>query len=199
MLAIPIYRSKSTPSKDTKRLWMTFVVVLTMVMAAIAVVAAEARAGSFSDGFPKQVLMKGETKLQDGNFYYGTWNWYEAGEWNKVHADGFGGFPRADTVRAGSRLHIKTNKPERPAVFRIRAYYEEPEQWSTPTEKGRLLDTTLRRVERDGKTVGWNVFFRVREPDRHYYLETSARWERVPDTHISYGMSHENFHVKTTD
>jgi hypothetical protein len=173
-------------------------IIATMALAGIAIVAAEARAGSFSDGFPKQVLMNGATVLQDGSFYYGTWNSYEAGEWNQVHADGIGGFPQADTVRAGSRLHIKTNKPERPASFRIRAY-KQVGQFSTPIGTGRLLNTNFRRIQRDGQTVGWNVFFRVNEPNRHYYLETGGRWEREPGTHISYGNSHENFHVKTTD
>ena len=96
------------------------------------------------------------------------------------------GFPRADVVGAGSKLHIRLNKPQRPAAFRIRAY-KEVDRWSNPIGTGRLLNTTFRRVERDGKTVGWDVFFRVNGPNRHYYLQTSGRWERVPDTHISYG------------
>jgi hypothetical protein len=191
--------SMYTTTKKTASRTSVFVMMIAMMaLASIVIVAAEARAGSYSDRFPKQVLMKGTTVLQDGNFYYGTWNWYEAGEWNRVHADGLGGFPRADTLRAGSRLHIKINKPERPTSFRIRAY-KKVDQFSTPIGQGRLLNTTFRRIERDGKTVGWNVFFRVNEPNRHYYLETGGRWERVPDTHISYGNSHENFHIKTTD
>jgi hypothetical protein len=125
----------------------------TMALASIAIVAAQAHAGSFSDECPKQVLMKSATVLQHGRLYYGSWHWYEAGEWNRVDADGLGGFPRADAVRAGSRLHIRTNKPERPASFRIRAY-KKVDQFSTPIGTGRLLNTTFRRVERDGKTVG---------------------------------------------
>ena len=188
----------TTMKKVGSRAVMLVMMFTAMALAGIAIVVAEARAGSFSDEFPKQILMKGATVLQDGNFYYGTWNSYEAGEWNEVHADGFGGFPRADTVRAGSRLHIKTNKPERPASFRIRAY-KQVGQFSTPIGTGRLLNTTFRRIERDDKKVGWNVFFRVNEPNRHYYLEAGGRWERVPGTHISYGNSHENFHIKTTE
>jgi hypothetical protein len=184
--------------KTGSRTLVVVVVVATTALASMAIVAAEARAGSSSDGFPKLVLMQCETELQGRQFYYGTWNQYKAGEWNKVYADGIGGFPQADTVRAGSRLHIKINKPERPASFKIRSY-RRVDQFSNPIGTRRLLDTTLRRVEREGKTVGWKVFFRVNEPDRHYYLETSGRWERVPGTHISYGHSHENYHVKTTE
>jgi hypothetical protein len=42
-------------------------------------------------------------------------------------------------------------------------------------------------VERGGKTIAWDVFFRVNRPDRHYYLDLSTAWERVPGTHDSYG------------
>ena len=190
-----------TTTKTTgSRTLVLVVMVATIALASMAIVAAEARAqaGSFSDEFPKLVLKKGETKLQAGRFYYGTWNWYEAGEWNRVHADGIGGFPQAETVRAGSRLHIKINKPERPANFSIRAY-RRVDQFSNPIGTGKLLNTTLRPVEREGKTVGWKVFFRVNEADRHFYLETGWRWERVPGTHISHGHTHENYHVKTTE
>jgi hypothetical protein len=187
-----------TAKKTGSRTLVLVVMVAAMALASMAIVAAEARAGSFSDGFPRQVLMKGATVLQHGRFYYGSWHWYEAGEWNRVDADGLGGFPRADAVRAGSRLHIRTNKPERPAAFRIRAY-RRVDQFSNPIGTGRLLNTTFRHIERDGKTVGWDVFFRVNGSNRHYYLETYGRWERVPGTHISYGNSHENFHVKTTE
>jgi hypothetical protein len=188
----------ATTKRTGRRALVLVMTATTMALASIAIVAAQAHAGSFSDEFPKTVLMKGATVLQHGRFYYGSWHWYEAGEWNRVDADGLGGFPRADAVRAGSRLHIKINKPERPANFSIRAY-RKVDQFSNPIGTGRLLNTTFRRVERDGKTVGWDVFFRVNGPNRHYYLETGGRWERVPSTHISYGNSHENFHIKTTD
>jgi hypothetical protein len=188
----------TTTKKTASRPLVLVVMVATMVLAGIAIVAAEAQAGSFSDGFPKQVLMKGTTVLQEGNFYYGSWHWYEAGEWNRVDADGILDYPRADTVRAGSKLHIKINKPERPAAFRIRAY-KKVDRFSNPIGTGRLLNTTFRRVERDGETVGWNVFFRVNEPNRNYYLKTYGRWARVPGTHISYGDESRLYHLKTTE
>ncbi len=59
VLATPTYRSRVTPWTHTGRLWLTFMLVLAMEMAAIAVVAAAAQAGSFSEGFPNSVLMKG--------------------------------------------------------------------------------------------------------------------------------------------
>jgi hypothetical protein len=192
--------TRRLPQHDTqfRKPWrMSFIMVmLAIALASAGVVAAEAHAaGSFSDEFPKTVLKKGRTVLQSGRFYYGTWHSYDAGGWSVVHADGIGGFPAADLVRAGSRFHIKIIKPERPDVFRIIAY-KRVEQ-GQPLGEGRHLATTFRRVERDGKTVAWNVFFRVKQPDRHYYLETFGRWERVPGTHISFGSSVRNFHLKT--
>lgn len=177
---------------------MTLVLVLAMALASIAVVAAEARAGSHRDGFPKTVLMEGRTELQEGRFYYGTWHRYVAGEWYTVHADGIGGFPRADVVGVDSKLRIKIDKPQRPERFAVRAYARLG-RFGIPEGEGERLDTTLRRVERDGRTAGWNVVFHVEEPDRHYYLETRGRWERVPDSRISFGSVARNFHVKTTD
>src|SRR5918998_4003534 len=127
----------TTTKKTGTRTLVLVVMVATIALAGMAIVAAEARAGSSSDEFPRMVLMKGEPKLQGGRFYYGTWNWYKAGEWNKVHADGIGGFPQADTVGAGSRLHIKVNKPERPASFKIRSY-KEVDRFSNPVGTGQL-------------------------------------------------------------
>lgn len=198
MSALSTYRSRSAPKKRTGQLWMSIVLVLALALAAISVVAAEAQAGSFSDEFPKQVLMKGKTQLQDGYLNYGGWHWYEDGQWQEVYAD-YGPWPHAVVVKSGSRLHIKINKPERPAIYRIKAYKQDAENPGWPIGKGRLLNTTFGRVERDGKTVGWNVFFRVNRPDRHYYLETYGRWARVPGTHISYGDESLHYHVKTTE
>jgi hypothetical protein len=188
----------TTTMKIGSRSLALVVLVATMALAGIAIVAAEAHAGSYSDKFPKQVLLKGDTVRQDGYFYYGTWNWYEAGEWEKVAADGTYDYPRADTVRAGSKLRIRINKPERPAAFRIRAY-KEVDRFSNPIGTGRLLDTTFGRLERDGKTVAWNVYFRVNRSGRHYYLETRGQWARVASTHISYGHESLHYHIKTTE
>jgi len=188
----------TTTKKTGSRALVLVVMVATMALAGTVIVAAEAQAGSYSDKFSKQDLIKDKTVLQDGYFYYGTWNWYAADEWERVHADGTYDYPRADTVRARSKLRIKIDKPERPAAFRIRAY-KEVDRFSNPIGTGRLLNTTFGRVERNGKTVGWNVFFRVNRPGRHYYLETYGQWARVPGTHISYGQESLHYHLKTIE
>jgi hypothetical protein len=141
------------------------------LLAALAVFAAEARAGSFDSRPPKAVLMKGATVLQADQRGSFCWSFYDegGGNWKYLCADTTYMFPRAhDFLRAGTRLHIRLGKPQRPEKFMITAYegFDKGQTW--PIGKGRRLDTNLRRVERDGKTVAWNVFFRVNEPDRHY-------------------------------
>lgn len=199
MLKTAAHRIGSPPKKTkAKRLWVSVVMVLAMALAGIAVVATEAQAGSFSDRAPHPALMKGQKVLQHGKFNYSGWNWYEAGKWNLVYADGLGNYPRDGVlVRAGSRLHLKINKPEKPAIFKVIAYRNDREHPGWPLGEGRSLDTTLRPMKRDDKTVGWNAYFYVNRSDHHYLLETQGIWEEVPGTHISYGEDSMHYHVKT--
>ena len=171
-------------------------------LATLAVFAAEARASEASFGRypPNAVLMKGDTAIQKGLGGSTCWSY-----WNEAKDSGVGYcadtlymFPRSGaSLRAGTRLHIRLGKPERPEDFTITAYkgFDKEEKW--PIGKGRRLDTNLRPVERDGKTVAWNVFFRVNEPGRDYYLDTFALWKQVPNTHISSGDATYFFHVRT--
>ena len=91
-----------------------------------------------------------------------------------------GTYPKAAVVGAGRRLHVRLRKPERPSSLSIYAS-------RTKFGQARRLERTLRPVEQDGKTVGWEAYFRVDQPDRHYYIDVYPVWERVPGTHISYG------------
>jgi hypothetical protein len=183
-----------SPTK-IKRLWLWVVLILAVMLASSAVVAASAQAGSFNHYRPNLVLMKGKTELQNGRIWTSTWHYYQRG-WVGAIGDGFYSFPQADLVRAGSNLHIRLNKPQRPERFRITAY-KNVDKNKFPIGDGQRLDASLKRVKRDGKTVAWNAFFRLNKPERHYYLETHGVWKRVPGTHISYGDAFWNFHVKT--
>ena len=142
--------------------------------------------------------MKGATVLQTSSA--GTFCWYY-GPYDDVLCDddpAFYSFPRADGfLKAGTRLHIRLAKPERPEVLTITAYRGFDKKRKLPIGERRELVRTFGRVERDGKTVGWDVFFRVNRPGRHYYLDTGGFWEEVPGTRISYGDASYSFHVKT--
>ena len=188
----------SVPMKKTKRVWLSAILALAVALTGIALVAAEAKAGSFDHRPPNAVLMKGSQALQEAKVGSNCWNYYDGG-WLGRCVDKLYSFPRAEVVRADSRLHIKIAKPQRPERFAIYSYkgFDREQMW--PIGQARRLDTTLRRVERDGKTVAWNVFFRVDQPDRHYYLDTFGMWKEVPGTHISYGDVSWTFHVKTAD
>ena len=63
---------------------------------------------------------------------------------------------------------------------------------------GRPLPKNLRRVERNGKTVAWDIVFRVVRPERDRYLGVDVVWDQVPGTHSSYGDMSWGFHVKTS-
>ena len=184
MSALSTYRSNSTPNKRTKRLLMYFVLVLAIALSTVTVVATQAQAIRLFD----PVLMKGHTVLQHGGFAYGTSHVYKNGSWNTYYADGLGEYPSAAVVGAGRKLHIRLNKAQRPDRFTIKDH-----------ETGRHLKTTLRRVQRDGKTVAWDVYFRVNRPNHNYYLDTRGVWKHVPGTHTSYGYYVHLFHVKTTE
>jgi len=97
-------------------------------------------------------------------------------------------------VHAGSTLHIRINHARRPDKVQLL-------EGLKPSNKafgwGRPLDYTLRRYRPDDATVAWDVFFRVSQPDRHYYLQIWTEWDRVPGKHKSYGDSGRFFHVKT--
>jgi hypothetical protein len=193
----------ATTKKTGRRALVLVVLGTTMAFAAMAAVGAEVRAGSFDQGPPRAVLMKSTNVLQEQTAELSEWTywdtyWDEDGQWITWYPEALEGeFPRADVVGAGRRLHIRLNKPQRPEFFTIDAYRRVEQDGFPTVGEGRRLNTTFRSVERDGKTVGWNVFFRVNQPDRHYYLEALGSWKEVPGTHISHGHALYLFHVKT--
>jgi hypothetical protein len=129
--------------------------------------------------------MKYKTVIQARQAVYAHWFYYDEEDgWVEYYygsGDYFNGiYPEAAVVGAGRRLHVRLRKPERPSSLKI---------YASRTKDGpeRRLQRTLRPVEQDGKTVGWEAFFRVGRPDSHYYIDVHSMWEEVPGTHISYG------------
>ena len=144
---------------------------------------------------PKAVLMKGDTAIQEGLRGSPCWSyWSKTGHhWNSYCADvGYAKksdlYPRqAVPVPAGSTLRIRLYKPQRPdSIELVQGFKNNPRAaWGW----GRPLPNSLRRVERNGKTVAWDIVFRVVRPDRHRYLGVEVLWEQVPGTHSSSGDS----------
>jgi hypothetical protein len=199
----------TVPSKPRRTASWGWAFLLTLVAVALAAALgvvslplAQAASSSYDDDPPSKVLMKGSTVLQKGRMGSHCWSYYDDGRPVGYCADYVYNFPRrAVLLRAGSTLHIRIDKPQRPDRVQVVAYpgldRKNPAPTAAPIGKGRRLDTTLRGVQRDGKTVAWDVFFRVSQPERHYYLDTRVVWERVPGTRISYGDLSWTFRVKT--
>jgi hypothetical protein len=173
--------------KDRRALVSAAALAVATALAALAIFAAQARAGSFAKGPPQAVLMKGSYVIQVRRVEAAHWYFYERGRWVETHIDGFDfSYPKAEAVKAGRLLTVRLGKPQRPSTVGITAY---PRLDANGDHAGHAqqLKPTLARVERGGKTIAWDVFFRVNRPDRHYYLDLSTAWERVPGTHDSYG------------
>jgi len=191
-----------------------------LLFAALAVFAAEARAGSLDSEPPKAVLMKYKTVLQTAYAASGTWHYYKPlangypGGFGYTIYDNFGffSFSKPDEVGAGRRLHARFDKPERPNFVEVNAWPRAKKAKGCGgckrfSGQKRQLEHTLRPVKQDGKTVGWDIFFRVNKPGRHYYLRVTSGWKRdlrvssgwkqVPGKHASYGRMAYALHVKT--
>jgi hypothetical protein len=130
---------------------------------------------------PDAVLKEEARKLQEGHLVSYCWG--------VTCADGFSRYPAAVRVDAGSRLHIRLYENERPDRVSLKSSPSPDGQW-------RRIDTALRRVERGGETVGWDVSFRVNRPDRHYYLDVFGIWKSDAGGR-AYGDAYWEFHVKT--
>lgn len=126
---------------------------------------------SYHQSPPNEVLMKGPTVLQKERMGSSCWNYYnseeECGGWASLCADTGYTFPRrAVLLGVGSRPHLRINEPQRPERVRIVAYKDFDRNKARPIGEGHRLDITLRRVEREGETVAWDVCLFGREPTR---------------------------------
>lgn len=193
----------TTAKKTGGRALVLVVMVATMALATLAVFASLAEAqptGSFGHRPPKAILMKDSRVLQARGDGCARWNYYQNGEWMwRIPIDTLGCYSppkEADVVGAKTRLHVRLAKPERPSV-RVLARPRLNEWHPVPAGPKRVLKETLRPIKQGGETVGWDVFFRVNEPERQYYLRASTVWERVPGEHVSYGHASYEFHLET--
>jgi hypothetical protein len=181
----------------------TLALAVATASATRAIFAAEARAtaraseASFDSRPPKAALMKGSEVLQAQSFQGAQWYYYQDGEWQAAYYDNFGryAFPKAVVLKKGTRLHVRIFKPERPNV-KVNSHTRKGKH-GLPVGPNQSLEHTFKRVERDGETYAWDVFFRVGQSEHNYYMVVHPLWKRVPGTHISYGDAGYAFHIKT--
>ena len=86
-----------------------------------------------------------------------------------------------------TQLYIRLSENRRPKQFSLSTS-------QTPDGRSRRIDTTLRRVVRDGKTVAWDAYFRLKRPEHQYYMGASGVWKGAGGRH---GDAYWQFHVKT--
>jgi hypothetical protein len=165
--------------------------IVVLVAMALALVAFGGVAYSDDHRPPVTVLYKGQQELQTGRL--GSYCWSSPSGPGLCVDVAELSYPAADSVRAGSTLHVRILDGQRPEKFSISAY-QKVDEWGFPVGRITRLDTSLRRVIEDGRTVAWDVFFRVNEPGRHYYLNAFGEWENGGGGDASY-----TFHVKTKD
>jgi hypothetical protein len=140
----------------------SLVFAVALVFAALALFAAKAQASeasedSFASRPPDAVLMKGNTTIQQGLRGSSCWSHWndEKDTWSSLCGDYFvDRFPRApEPLKAGSRLHIRVDKPERPEHFQIYAYKGFDKGEHSAIGKRQRLITTLKPVKRHDDTV----------------------------------------------
>lgn len=150
-------------------------VAVSMLLASgMFLVSVQEQAQALASRPPDAVLKQESRVIQDGRRISYCWT--------TGCSDGLSNYPSAVLVDSGSRLHIRISENERPDRFTLMSS-------QSPDGDSRRIDTTLRRVERDGKTVAWDAYFRVDRPDRHYYLGAFSEWNP--------GDAYWEFHVKT--
>ena len=160
---------------------------------------------SYDNYPPRESLFVRGTLLQDSkDGSYMNWYYYDfkSNQWrNRSNDEGPFDWPAADTLKAGSKVRVRINKPEKPSTFKITAYKavnntndQHRPTWST----AEVLSRTLTSVENNrGDVIAWNATFYVNEPNRHYYISADGEWEGADAALYSFGKAQDLLHLKT--
>ncbi len=176
-----------------------------LAVAALMVALLAGAAQAHDHRIPKTVLMKGTKELQTGHRVIESYWASDAGDglceslaksytFELLDGSGFN-YPEADRVAAGSELHVRISKTQRPESFSVAAYRRIDEH-GKPSGEARLLKRSLERIVVDGKTVAWDARFSVNRPSRDYYLIAEGHWQDREGCNADQ-YAHWSFHVKT--
>ena len=163
-------------TRSGSRLMVIF--LASMALGLLGILLASGAAQAHDHQIPNTVLKKGAKELQAGTLVKeSSWNAPAGGnECVNESAIYRTRFPEADIVAAGAKLRVRVSKAQRPDSFEIAAYRAVDAE-GTPIGEGRLLNRTLGRVVRDGKTVAWDAAFSVNGSGRDYYLISEGHWQ----------------------
>jgi hypothetical protein len=183
--------------------WTALALLVASGVALVAVLVVQQPASAHDHRLPKTVLMKGKEELQTGRKVEEfTWAYpSRSGSACVVDEGTFPlGFPSdVASAAADSKLKVRIYKSQKPDAFSVTAYSRLKGTGEPVGATGRLLETSLKPVTRDGQTVAWDAVFTVDRPDTDYYLITEGHWQDrdgCPDA-FSEQFAHWSFHVKT--
>lgn len=152
-----------------------------VILSGVLLAGIQAQAQALAPRPPDAILKQGDRTLQDGRRI--------AYCWTRGCVDNFEDmYPSAVVVEPGVQLRIRLTENKRPRQFSL------TRSWS-PDGQSRQIDTTLRRVVRDGRTVAWDAYFRLERPNRDYYLDAFGGWK--DDGGRERGDASWQFHAKT--
>ncbi len=182
---------------------LTAALVAAIALGLLGALLTQGTAEAHDHSIPDTVLKKGTENLQSGRRVIDSrWSSPSGDECASVTTyytfvlpgDKFN-YPEADRVTAGSELRVRIFKAQRPDSFSVAAY-PKIDGKGNPSGRRRLLERTLARVVRNGKTVAWDAVFSVDRPSRDYYLIGEGHWQ---DTQGCGGDQHAHwsFHVET--
>lgn len=184
--------------------WLFRVVLLVAVALAGVVLIAGRPAEAHDHQVPGTVLKKGARDLQAGRrVIESSWD-RPSGDGLCVNENAFYSFelpdgtfnyPEVDRVAAGSELRVRIFKAQRPDSFEVEAYRTLDEN-GAPSGDARMLNRSLDRVVREGKTVAWDAAFSLHRPSREYYLISEGHWQDTQGCG-SDQFAFWSFHVKT--
>jgi hypothetical protein len=158
---------------------MIFVLVAVVGLIGVLLVGVQGQAKALAPRPPHATLKQDIRALQDGRLISYCWG--------NSCADGPPRYASAVLVEPGTRLYIRLSENRRPKHFSLSTS-------QTPDGRFRRIDTTLRRVVRDGKTVAWDAYFRLERPEHQYYMGASGVWKGAGGRH---GDAYWQFHAKT--
>lgn len=76
-------------------------------------------------------------------------------------------WPRGKRVVAGSLVKFRVRWPQEPRRLSVTSFRSVNDK-GRPPGRGSELEASKHRIERAGKTVAWDVVFRIRSERRHY-------------------------------
>jgi hypothetical protein len=158
---------------------MIFVLAAVVGLVGIFLVGVQGQAKALEPHPPDATLKQNLRTLQGGHLVSYCWI--------GGCTDGLSRYPSDALVEPDTQLYIRLSENRRPKHFSLSTS-------QTPDGRFRRIDTTLKRVVRDGKTVAWDAYFRLERPEHQYYMGASGVWKGAGGRR---GDAYWQFHAKT--